>query len=85
METRGFVEFCHFLADLFKEIKAFSLMLQRNDVILPQVRHNNLSSCINSGLILCILKRYLECHCGFEMLIPFLFVSKPESYFCLLF
>lgn len=38
MEDRTFVAFCHFLADLFSYISQFSLLLQRNDIILPQVR-----------------------------------------------
>ncbi|KAL7381991.1 hypothetical protein ABVT39_014679 [Epinephelus coioides] len=37
MEDGTFVAFCHFLADLFDAISKFSLLLQRNDVILPQV------------------------------------------------
>lgn len=38
MEDGTFVAFCHFLSDLFSSISRFSLLLQRNDVILPQVR-----------------------------------------------
>ncbi|KAJ8349850.1 hypothetical protein SKAU_G00249800 [Synaphobranchus kaupii] len=36
MEDGTFVAFCHFLADLFTSISHYSLLLQRNDVILPQ-------------------------------------------------
>ncbi|XP_049922954.1 uncharacterized protein LOC126404036 [Epinephelus moara] len=36
VEDGTFVAFCHFLADLFDAISKFSLLLQRNDVILPQ-------------------------------------------------
>ncbi|XP_056267915.1 zinc finger protein 862-like isoform X2 [Pseudoliparis swirei] len=36
MEDGAFVGFFHFLADLFEAISKFSLLLQRNDVILPQ-------------------------------------------------
>ncbi|KAL7375143.1 hypothetical protein ABVT39_012693 [Epinephelus coioides] len=36
LEDGTFVAFCHFLADLFDAISKFSLLLQRNDVILPQ-------------------------------------------------
>ncbi|KAJ8386336.1 hypothetical protein AAFF_G00174330 [Aldrovandia affinis] len=36
MEDGTFVAFCHFLADLFAAISRFSLLLQRNDIILPQ-------------------------------------------------
>lgn len=38
MEDGTFVAFCHFLADLFTSISRFSLLLQRSDIILPQVR-----------------------------------------------
>lgn len=38
MEDGTFVAFCHFLSDLFSSISKFSLLLQRNDVILPQVK-----------------------------------------------
>ncbi|KAL3970763.1 protein unc-79 [Sarotherodon galilaeus] len=31
-----FVAFCHFIADVFSGISKFSLLLQRNDIILPQ-------------------------------------------------
>ena len=34
----GHVAFCHFLSDLFSSISNFSLQLQKNDVILPQVK-----------------------------------------------
>lgn len=37
MEDGSFLAFCHFLADLFSAISKYSLLLQRNDVILPQV------------------------------------------------
>ncbi|XP_048852728.1 zinc finger protein 862-like isoform X2 [Brienomyrus brachyistius] len=36
MEDGSFLAFCHFLADLFSAISKYSLLLQRNDVILPQ-------------------------------------------------
>ncbi|TRY59464.1 hypothetical protein DNTS_024407 [Danionella cerebrum] len=36
MEDGSFRAFCHFLADLFSAISKYSLLLQRNDVILPQ-------------------------------------------------
>ncbi|XP_073715742.1 zinc finger protein 862-like [Misgurnus anguillicaudatus] len=36
MEDGTFVAFCNFLADLFCYISQFSLLLQRNDIILPQ-------------------------------------------------
>ncbi|XP_048054443.1 zinc finger protein 862-like isoform X2 [Megalobrama amblycephala] len=36
IEDGTFVAFCHFLADLFSYISQFSLLLQRNDIILPQ-------------------------------------------------
>ncbi|KAJ8365052.1 hypothetical protein SKAU_G00138830 [Synaphobranchus kaupii] len=36
MEDGSFLAFCHFLADLFTAISKYSLLLQRNDVILPQ-------------------------------------------------
>ncbi|KAM3877403.1 nuclear RNA export factor 1-like [Diretmus argenteus] len=36
MEDGTFVAFCHFLSDLFSSISNFSLLLQKNDVILPQ-------------------------------------------------
>jgi len=38
MEDGTFVATCHFLADLFSYISQFSTLLQRNDIILPQVR-----------------------------------------------
>ncbi|KAK0135416.1 Zinc finger protein 862 [Merluccius polli] len=38
MEVGTFVAFCHFLSDLFSSISNFSLQLQKNDVILPQVK-----------------------------------------------
>ena len=34
----GHVAFCHFLSDLFSSISNFSLQLQKNNVILPQVK-----------------------------------------------
>ncbi|KAL4008878.1 hypothetical protein ACER0C_002730 [Sarotherodon galilaeus] len=37
MEDATFVAFCHFITDVFSGISRFSLLLQRNDVILPQV------------------------------------------------
>ncbi|XP_073799259.1 uncharacterized protein isoform X2 [Danio rerio] len=37
MESDSFLALCHFLADLFSAISKYSLLLQRNDVILPQV------------------------------------------------
>lgn len=37
MKDGAFVGFLHFLADLFEAISKFSLLLQRNYVILPQV------------------------------------------------
>lgn len=37
MEDATFVAFCHFITDVFSGISKFSLLLQRNDVILPQV------------------------------------------------
>ncbi len=37
MEDGSFLAFWHFLADLFSAISKYSLLLQRNDVILPQV------------------------------------------------
>lgn len=40
MEDGSFLAFCHFLADLFTAISKYSLLLQRNYVILPQVRWN---------------------------------------------
>ncbi|XP_078146195.1 zinc finger protein 862-like [Centroberyx gerrardi] len=36
MEDGTFVAFCYFLSDLFSSISQFSLLLQRNDVILPK-------------------------------------------------
>ncbi|XP_039474106.1 uncharacterized protein LOC120442225 [Oreochromis aureus] len=36
MEDATFVAFCHFIADVFSGISKFSLLLQRNDIILPQ-------------------------------------------------
>lgn len=38
MEDATFVAFCHFIADVFSGISKFSLLLQRNEIILPQVR-----------------------------------------------
>jgi hypothetical protein len=38
MEDATFVAFCHVIADMFSGISKFSLLLQRNDIILPQVR-----------------------------------------------
>lgn len=38
MEDGTFVAFCHFLSDLFSSISRYSLLLQRNDIILPQVK-----------------------------------------------
>lgn len=38
MEDGTFVAFFHFLADFFSYISQFSPLLQRNDLILPQVR-----------------------------------------------
>lgn len=38
MEDATFVAFCHFLADVFAGITKFSLILQKNETILPQVR-----------------------------------------------
>ena len=38
MEDGTFVAFCHFLADVFAGITKFSLLLQKNETILPQVR-----------------------------------------------
>lgn len=40
MEDGSFLAFCHFLADLFSAISKYSLLLQRNEVILPQVGFN---------------------------------------------
>ncbi len=37
MEDGSFLAFWHFLADLFSAISKYSLLLQINDVILPQV------------------------------------------------
>ncbi|XP_072564888.1 uncharacterized protein [Paramormyrops kingsleyae] len=36
MEDATFVAFCHFIADVFSGISKFSLLLQRNEIILPQ-------------------------------------------------
>ncbi|KAK5861612.1 hypothetical protein PBY51_022995 [Eleginops maclovinus] len=36
MEDGTFVAFCHFLADVFAGITKFSLLLQKNETILPQ-------------------------------------------------
>ncbi|XP_073727793.1 uncharacterized protein [Misgurnus anguillicaudatus] len=36
MEDATFVAFCHFIADVFSDISKFSLLLQRNEIILPQ-------------------------------------------------
>ncbi|KAI4876128.1 hypothetical protein NFI96_026519 [Prochilodus magdalenae] len=36
MEDATFVAFCHFIADMFSGISIFSLLLQRNEIILPQ-------------------------------------------------
>ncbi|CAL8371335.1 unnamed protein product [Arctogadus glacialis] len=36
MEDATFVAFCHFLVDVFAGITNFSLLLQRNETILPQ-------------------------------------------------
>jgi len=38
MEDATFVAFCQFIADVFSGISKFSLLLQRNEIILPQVR-----------------------------------------------
>ncbi len=38
MEDDTFVAFCYFIADVFSGISKFSLLLQRNEIILPQVR-----------------------------------------------
>ncbi|KAJ8376204.1 hypothetical protein SKAU_G00067840 [Synaphobranchus kaupii] len=37
-EDGSFLAFCHFLADLFTAISKYNLLLQRNDVILPQLQ-----------------------------------------------
>ncbi|XP_078018502.1 uncharacterized protein LOC144458805 [Epinephelus lanceolatus] len=36
IEDGSFLAFCHFLADVFTAVSKYSLLLQRNDVILPQ-------------------------------------------------
>ncbi|TRY98446.1 hypothetical protein DNTS_017502 [Danionella cerebrum] len=36
MEDATFVAFCHFIADMFSGISKFSLLLQRNEIILPK-------------------------------------------------
>ncbi|KAK0148163.1 Zinc finger protein 862 [Merluccius polli] len=36
IEDATFVAFCHFITDVFSGISKFSLLLQRNDIILPQ-------------------------------------------------
>lgn len=38
MEDSTFVAFCHFITDIFSGISHFSLLLQKDEVILPQVR-----------------------------------------------
>lgn len=38
MEDGTFGAFCHFLAEVFAGITKFSLLLQKNETILPQVR-----------------------------------------------
>ena len=38
MEDGTIVAFCHFLADVFAGITKFSLLLQKNETILPRVR-----------------------------------------------
>nr|XP_033502678.1 serine/threonine-protein kinase Nek6 isoform X1 [Epinephelus lanceolatus] len=37
IEDGSFLAFCHFLADVFTAVSKYSLLLQRNDVILPQI------------------------------------------------
>jgi hypothetical protein len=37
MEDGTFVAFCHFLADVFSGLTKFSLLLQKNEIILSQV------------------------------------------------
>uniref|UniRef100_A0A8C6SCA7 HAT C-terminal dimerisation domain-containing protein n=1 Tax=Neogobius melanostomus TaxID=47308 RepID=A0A8C6SCA7_9GOBI len=41
MEDALFLAFCHFLADLLTAVSKFSLLLQRNDVILPQTKEGS--------------------------------------------
>ncbi len=38
MEDATFVAFCYFIVGVFSGISKFSLLLQRNEIILPQVR-----------------------------------------------
>ncbi|KAG1960228.1 PR domain-containing protein [Pimephales promelas] len=54
MEDGSFLAFCHFLADLFSAISKYSLLLQRNDVILPQgvpLRKGEAGNMATDGLI----------------------------------
>lgn len=57
MEDATFVAFCHFISDVFSGISVFSLLLQKNDIILPQVREDEVTgvnlSCICGHLWLC--------------------------------